>query len=135
MLGIIDQQLKSSALFYVPFYVICYQSGLSKRSIFLPPSTTSAIGFAAKLKGAFGRSKIKELFTPRFKSISMLISRVQVLAKQDSFLDSQIKGLGEKNNLLNTLLTRGNIAEGLVYLRTEGWLSDKEYQLVSNSLA
>jgi hypothetical protein len=93
------------------------------------------MGLAAKLKGAFGRSKIKDLFTPRFKSISMLIDRVQALAKQDTFLDSQIKGLGEKNNLLNTLLTRGNIAEGLGYLRTEGWLTDKEHHVVSNSLA
>jgi CRISPR/Cas system-associated endoribonuclease Cas2 len=134
MLGILDQQLKSPALFYVPFYVVCYQSGLSKRSIFLPPSTASVIGLTAKLKGAFGRSKVKELFTPRFKSISVMIDKVQVLAKQDSFLDSQIKGLGEKNNLLNTSLTRGNIAEGLVYLRDQGWLSDKEYQIVSNSL-
>jgi hypothetical protein len=134
MLGIVDPQLKSPALFYVPFYVACYQSGLKKRSIFLPPSTTNPVGFAAKLKGAFGRSKIKELFNPRFKSISILIGRVQVLSKRDHFLDDQIKDLGEKNNLLNTRLTRGNIAEGLVYLRTEGWLSYKEYQLVSNSL-
>jgi hypothetical protein len=134
MLGIIDQQLKSPALFYVPFYVACYQSGLSKRSVFLPPSTGAGIGFAAKLKGAFGRSKIKELFTPRFKSISTLIDRIQALTKQDSFLNSQIKGLGEKNNLLNTSLTRGNIGKGLDYLRTGGWLSDKEYQVVSNSL-
>jgi hypothetical protein len=95
----------------------------------------SAIGFAAKFKGAFGRSKIKQLFTPRFKSISLLIDRVQALAKQDSLVGSQIRGLGEKNNLLNTRLTRGNIAEGLGYLRTEGWLSDKEYQVVKNSLA
>jgi hypothetical protein len=134
MLGIVDHQLKTPALFYVPFYVACYQSGLSRRSIFLPPSTASPIGFAAKLKGAFGRSKIKELFSPRFKSISTLIDRVQVLANQDRFLDGQIKDLGEKNNLLNTRLTRGSITEGLVYLRTEGWLSDKEYNVVSNSL-
>jgi hypothetical protein len=134
VLGILDQQLKSPALFHVPFYVACYQSGLSRRFIFLPPSTASAVGFTAKLKGALGRSKIRELFTPRFKSISIMIDRVQVLAKHDSFLDGQIRGLGEKNNLLNTRLTRGNISEGLVYLKNQGWLSDKEYHIVSNSL-
>ena len=134
MLGIIEPQLKSPALFYVPFYVACYQSGLSKRFIFLPPSTASGVSFTGKLKGALGRSKIKGLFAPRFKSISMLINRVQVLAKQDSFSESQIKSLGEKNNLLNTRFTRGNISEGLAYLRNQGWLSDKEYQVVSNSL-
>ena len=102
MLGIREQQLKSPALFYVPFYVACYQAGLTKRYIFLPPSMTSSIGFAAKLKGAFGRSKIKELFIPRFKEITALIDKVQVLAKQDSLLDNEIRDLGEKNNLLNT---------------------------------
>ena len=134
MLGIREEQLKSTALFYVPFYVACYQAGLTERYIFLPPSMTSAIGFAAKLKGAFGRSKIKELFIPRFKEITALIGKVQVLAKQDSLLDNEIRDLGEKNNLLNTDLVRDNIVKGLVYLKHEGWLSDREYQVLSSSL-
>ncbi|MGD0204314.1 MAG: hypothetical protein ABSC20_10465 [Candidatus Bathyarchaeia archaeon] len=135
MLGIREQQLKSPALFYVPFYMACYQAGLTKRYIFLPPSMTSPIGFAAKLKGAFGRSKIKELFIPRFKEITALIDKVQVLTKQDSLLDDEIRDLGEKNNLLNTESIRDNIAKGLVYLKHEGWLSDREYQVLSSSLA
>ena len=135
MLGTKEQQLKSPALFYVPFYVACYQAGLSKRYIFLPPSMTSPIGFAAKLKGAFGRSKIKELFIPRFKEITALIEKVQVLAKQDSLLDDEIRDLGEKNNLLNTESVRDNIAKGLVYLKHEGWLSEREYQVLSRGLA
>jgi hypothetical protein len=135
MLGIRDQQLKSPALFYVPFYVACYQAGYAKRYIFLAPSMISAIGFAAKLKGALGMSKIKELFIPRFQAITALIDKVQVLAKQDTLLDNQIRDLGEKNNLLNTDLARDNIAKGLVYLKHEGWLSDKEYQVLSSSLA
>ncbi|MGD0643440.1 MAG: hypothetical protein ABSA75_00875 [Candidatus Bathyarchaeia archaeon] len=133
-IGIRDQQLKSPALFYVPFYMACCQAGLNKRYIFLPPSTTSAIGFAAKLKGALGMSKIKQLFIPRFKNITELIDKVEVLAKQGPFLDSQIRDLGEKNNLLKTDSGRSNIAKGLVYLQHEGWLSDKEYQALSKSL-
>ena len=138
MLGIREQQLKrlkSPALLYVPFYVACYQAGLSKRYIFLPPSMTSPISFAAKLKGAFGRPKIKKLFTPRFKEITALIDKVQTLAKQDSLLDNEIKDLGEKNNLLNADLVRENIVEGLVYLKHEGWLSEREYQVLSRGLA
>ncbi len=107
----------------------------SRRFIFLAPSTANADDFASKLKGAFGRSKIKQLLIPRFKSISELIENMQVLAKQDPFLDRQIRSLGEKNNILNSRLSRGNIAEGLLRLRSEGWLSDKEYQIVSDSLA
>jgi hypothetical protein len=135
MLGIRDRQLKSPALFYVPFYVACYQAGLTKRYIFLPPSMTSPISFAAKLKGAFGMSKIKELLIPRFKEITALIDKVQVLAKQDSLLDDEIRDLGEKNNLLNRESVRDNIAKGLVYLKHEGWLSEREYQALSSSLA
>ena len=134
MLGIREPLLKSPALFYVPFYVACYQAGSTNRYIFLPPSTASAIGFAAKLKGAFGMSKIKELFIPRFKEITALIDKVQVLAKQDSLLDNEIRDLGEKNNLLNTDSIRDNIAKGLVYLKHEGWLSEREYQVLSISL-
>ena len=134
LLGSVDQQLKSPALFYVPFYAALYQAGSSKRFIFLPPAMASAEGFASKLKGALGRSKIKQLLNPRFEAISGLIGNVQVLAKQDSFLEDQIRSLGERNNLLNSRLTRGNIAEGLLRLRSQGWLSDKEYQAVSGSL-
>jgi hypothetical protein len=134
MLGIREPQLKRPVLFYVPFYVACYQAGLSKRYIFLPPSMTSPIGFAAKLKGAFGRSKIKELFIPRFKEITALIDKVQVLTKQDSLLDNKIRDLGEKNNLLKIESVRDNITKGLVYLKHEGWLSDREYQVLSRGL-
>jgi hypothetical protein len=135
ILGIRDQQVKNPALFYVPFYVACYQAGYSKRCIFLNPSMTSTISFSAKFKGALGISKIKQLFTPRFKAITTLIDKVQDLTKQDNLLDNQIFGLGEKNNLLNTEMVRQNIAWGLSYLRDEGWLSDKEYQSLSNKLA
>jgi hypothetical protein len=72
---------------------------------------------------------------PRFKAISGLIDNAEILAKQDPFLDSQIKSLGEKYNLITSRLARGNIAEGLLRLRNQGWLSDKEYQIVNDSLA
>jgi len=50
-------------------------------------------------------------------------------------LDDEIRDLGEKNNLLNRESVRDNIAKGLVYLKHEGWLSEREYQALSSSLA
>jgi len=135
MLGTMDMQLKGPSLFYVPFYAVCYQTGVDRRVIFLPPSMASTEGLAAKIKGAFGRSKIKQLLIPRFEAISRLINDVQVLAKRDAFLDSQIRDLGEKSNMLDNHSTRGKIAEGLLRLRSDGWLSDKEYQTASHNLA
>ena len=133
-LGLRDQQLKSPALFYVPFYVVCFQAGLSNRYIFLAPSLMSVIGFAAKLKGALGISKIKEMFIPRFKAITALINQLEGLVKEDSLFETELISLGEKNNLLNTDSVRGDIAKGLVYLKDVGWLSEKQYQSLSISL-
>lgn len=135
VLGFRDQQLKSPALFYVPFYVVCYQVELSRRYIFLAPSTSSPLGFSARLKGAFGMSKIREVFAPRFRAITALIDKCQILVKQDTSFECEIGELGEKNNLLETDSARTSIAKGLVYLNHEGWLSDREYQVLSNSLA
>ena len=59
-LGIKDPQLKGPAIFYVPFYTVCYQAGLSRRYLFLPPSMMSPVGFSTRLKGAFGIQKSKK---------------------------------------------------------------------------
>ncbi|MBM4400637.1 MAG: hypothetical protein FJ045_01665, partial [Crenarchaeota archaeon] len=50
-----DTELKEVALFYVPFYVACYQGESKKRYLMLPPSEVNAIGLSTKLKGALGR--------------------------------------------------------------------------------
>ena len=133
-LGVREQQLKVPALFYVPFYVVCYQSGSSKRYIFLAPSVTSVSSFSGKLRSAFGISKIKERFIPRFQTINASIDKTQVLIKQDTFLENQIIELGEKNNLLNTDMAQNNIRKGLINLKDDGWISDREYQSLSSSL-
>lgn len=134
MLGIIDQKSKNPSLFYVPFYAACYRAGLAKRYILLTPSKINAIGFAAKLKGALGMSKIRQLLIPRFQTITELIDKVHVLAKQNPQLDDRIRALGERNNLLNSDLIRHNMAKGIVYLRDEGWLSDRECSVLNSSL-
>ena len=133
-LGIRNLQLKTPALFYIPFYAASYQAGLVQRYLFYAPSRTSSISFATKLKGAMGISKIKKILLPRFKSMTDLIEKAQVLIKQDSALDRQIILLGEKNNLLKNNLERNNISKGLIYLKDAGWLSSKEYQVLSSSL-
>ena len=134
LLGIRDQGSKSSALFYVPFYVACFEMGSTRRYLFLPPSTISAVDFSAKLKGVLGMAKIKDLLMPRFKAITALIDKVQVLTKQNTMFESQLNGLAQRNNLLNNGLFRENVERGLVYLKHEGWLSDKEQQVLSSRL-
>ena len=134
LLGIREQQLKNPALFYVPFYVACYEMGSTRRYLILPPSTISSVDFSAKLKGALGMSKIKDLLVPRFKATTTLIERVQVLAKQNTAFEGQLHVLSQRNNLLNNSLFLKSVEKGLVYLKHEGWLSDKEHQVLSNRL-
>ena len=133
-LGVRDQQLKSPSLFFVPFYAVCYQAGLSRRYVFVPPSTASSIGFSAKLKGAFGISKVKDAFTPRFNAIAGMIENCEILAKQNMSFEIELNEIGEKNNLLNDWTLVETVAKGLVYLKHEGWLSDREYQALKDSL-
>ncbi len=134
-LGMGGQQFKAPALFYVSFYVICYEAGLARRYFVVPPSTVGKAKFSARLKGAFGMSKTRDRLTPRFAAIATLIDKVQGLAKQNSVFESQLDMLAERNNLLKNGLFLENVKKGLVYLGHEGWLSDKEYQLLVASLA
>jgi hypothetical protein len=134
VLGIQGQGLKNPGLFHVPFYVACFEMGLTRRYLIIPPSTITAVDFSAKLKGAFGMSKIKDLLSPRFKAVTALIDKVEVLTKQNRAFESQLNGLVQRNNLLNNGLFMENVAKGLVYLKREGWLSDKEQQVLSSRL-
>jgi len=133
-LGFRDMLLKSPALFFVPFYLICYQAGLRRRYIFVPPSSANSVGFSAKLKGVFGMAKVKDAFTPRFHAMAELIENCQIIAKQNTEFDIELNKIGEKNNLLNERAFLETIAKGLIYLSHEGWLSDREYQALNDSL-
>ena len=134
LLGIRGQWLKSSALFYVPFYVACYEAGASKRYLFISPSTIAGVDFSGKLKGAFGMSKIKDRLAPRFKSTTTLINNVKSLTKQNAVFENQLYDLSQKNNLLRNGLYMEKVASGLGYLKNVGWLSDKEQQALSGRL-
>ena len=131
-LGFRDQFLNSPALFYVPFLVVCYETDLSRRYVMLSPSIISLFDFSAKIKGAFGLSKIKDLLVPRFKVITALISKVEDQAKQKSMFESQLYDLVKRNNLLDNVEFRENVEKGLSYLKGEGWFSANEQQTLLN---
>ena len=133
-LGIREQGLRSSALFYIPFYVACYEADASRRYLFIAPSTIVGVDFSGKLKSAFGMSKIKDRFNPRFKSTTNLINNVKALTKKNTVFENQLSDLSQKNNLLRNGLFMEKVASGLGYLKNEGWLSDKEQQVISDRL-
>jgi hypothetical protein len=129
-----DPKLKLAALFYVPFYVACYRAALTKRYFILSPSTVGSLGLSAKLKGALGRNKIKNLFTSRFKTLSSLTGTIQVLAQKNDLFEAELEELAKKTSIVNNDLTREDVLKGLTFLKLEGWLSEKEHQFFSEKL-
>jgi DNA polymerase III alpha subunit (gram-positive type) len=129
-----DSDFPSVALVFVPFYIVCYQVETRKRYLILPPSVANSIGLSTKLKGALGRARIKQLLIPRFATIASLMDTIQVLAQQSAVFETEIRELGEKTNILNSSLVREDIKKGLSYIKSEGWLSDKELEALSQKI-
>jgi hypothetical protein len=123
-----ESELRDVVLFYVPFYVICYQVESKKRYLILPPSEANSICLSTKLKSALGRAKIKQLLVPRFEVITSLMDTILVLAQQNAVFETEMKEEGQRTNILNKDSMRENIREGLEYIRNEGWISEKEHQ-------
>jgi hypothetical protein len=119
----------------VPFYFICNQSNDSKRFLIISPSFFGKIDFSAKFKGVFGVNKIKDLLNPRFRTMTTLTQKVQEIARQDVEFESKLLTCAQKQNLLKNNTFKKNAQEGLVYLKQEGWLSDKEQQSLSRQLS
>ena len=123
-----------NALFYVPFYVICYEAEQEKRYFILPPSAVTTIGLTAKLRGVLGRARIKELMSPRFKAMSSLNDTFYALIQQNAVFEAEINELGAKTNILNSSSSAAEIKQGLTSLKSEGWLSEKEYDAISQKV-
>src|SRR3972149_6493079 len=102
-----DSALTDVTLFYVPFYAVCYQEESKKRYLFLPPSKANSIGLSTKLKGALGRAKIKQLLVRRFEVMTSLMDTIQVLIQQNAVVETEIKELGARVNLLTLSAASG----------------------------
>jgi hypothetical protein len=133
-LGIGDPQLKAPILIYVPFYVVCYESGLARRYLFISPSGLGYFDLSAKLKGAFGGSKINGLLVPRYQSLEAVISKAQEFTKANSAFEGQLWSLGEKNNMLHNSGFCESAKAGLPSLKQLGWLTDREASELGSQL-
>ena len=130
-----DSDLKGIALFYVPFYGVCYEIQSRKRYLFLPPSEANTIGLSTRLKSALGKAKIKQLLVPRFELITSLMDTLEVLVQQNAIFETQLREIGGRTNMLNVASTRESIKRGLESIKNEGWLSEKEQQALSQKIA
>jgi hypothetical protein len=126
-----ESELREPVLFYVPFYVVCYRVESKKRYSILPPSEANTVGLSTKLRSALGKAKIKQLLVPRFEVITSLMDTIQVLAQQNAVFETEMREIGERTNILKAASMRESIRKGLEYLRSEGWISEKENQFLN----
>ncbi len=133
-LSIKDPSIRSPALYYIPFFVVCYEVGATRRYLMMPPSRVCDVDFSTKLKGALGMSKIKCLTAPRFKAVTALIFGLQQQTKQNPVFESQLRDFSEKSNLLKSSAFWVNVEKGLDNLKSEGWISKKEHQTIVGQL-
>ena len=130
----IQQKYKTANLVYIPFYLACYQFETKKRYVVFPPSVANSMSFIAKLKGALGKAKVKQLLVPRFKAVTSLLEGLLALIERDAAFAREIYEAGDKANLLKGASAREEIKNGLEKLKGEGWLSEKEYANFSQKL-
>lgn len=131
----IQQKTANPNLVYMPFYLVCYQAEMKKRYVVFPPMAANNIGFSAKIKSALGKAKVKQLLTPRFKTISSLLEKLPMTIEKDAALAREVHEIGDRANMLKANSTKKSIIKGLEKLREEGWLSEKEHETLNQKLA
>jgi DNA repair exonuclease SbcCD ATPase subunit len=129
----IKQEKSNNIVVYVPFYVACFKSESKRRYMIFPPSIVNSIGLLAKIKGALGKAKIKQLFVPRFKTITSLLAKFPALIERDAVLERELSEASEKSDILRGG-SRGQVKTALKHLKDEGWFSEKEHQAFNQQL-
>ena len=118
------------ALVYMPFYVISYDKETKDRYLIVPPSSMSAIDISTKLKAVLGRARIKSFLAPRFKELTSMAENIQTQSRKNSVFAAELKQLGAMNNIVVMGWICDEIDKGLMGLKGQGWLNDKEYGAV-----
>jgi len=126
---------EAGTLNHVPFYISCFEAESKKRYMVIPPSALSKGGILTKVKGALRRTRTKNLLVPRFNAVTPILDSVPLLMKQNSAFEREANDLGIKNNILKFGELRENIRKGLVTLRNEDWLSEKEFNNLNQKIA
>jgi hypothetical protein len=128
------QKRKETALIYMPFYLASYKCEQRKRYECFPPSTVNSISLSVKIKAALGKSKIKRLLEPRFKTLVSFLNGFPQLMEQNAVFDRDMNEACVEVDVLRTKELRESIKTGLEKIREEGWFSEKEFESFSQSL-
>jgi hypothetical protein len=130
----IRQQRQDPSMFYVPFYLACYQAKANKHYIYFAPSIVSENGISVRLK-AVGKTRISQMLHPRSKGIVSILNRFINLLDEDIAFNREISEACSKANTLQIKEGKEAIKSGLNSLKEQGWLSDREFELFSQEFS
>jgi hypothetical protein len=123
----IPRKYGEGLLVYVPFYLVCFQSEGRKRYVCFPPSNVNNVKLLVKLKGAFGATRIKQLFSPRSTAIASFLNKFPSMMNENAAFEREVNEAVAKFNGLQTKPYKESIRCGLNNLDEEGWISEKEH--------
>jgi hypothetical protein len=128
------ERRRKNALVYLPVYFVCYETEVGKRYVVYPPSYVGSLGIKTKLKGVFGAGKMKSFLQPRSEAISTLLDQLVYLTQENPVFEKEITEAGTKANILRIPELQVGIQKGITELKDEGWISENEAELLSQSL-
>lgn len=122
-------------LVYLPFYLVCYQTGIKKRYMVYPPSIVEGMGILTKFRGVFGSAKIKSLLKNRSKAITNFLNQIVPLIAKNPVFENEISNAGIRANILRNKKSRESIKKGLEELKSEEWISESEFSTLKSTLS
>ena len=126
----IRQESDSNTLVYMPFYLTCYQSKSSRRFSYVEPSLVNSGGLSTRFK-AIGKMKITQVFQPRSQKITSILNNFLLLMENNVAFSHEIVEACSKTNILQSKEATDSIKKGLNELKTDGWLSENEFEFFS----
>jgi len=129
----IKQKRSDKTLLYVTFYMTSYHQDSKRRYVPFPPSFANSISLTARIKSALGKPKVRQLFSQRFKSLDEFLSRLPSYLETNAMLEREIAEKAASIDVLRNDM-REQVKHGLEQLKSEGWVSEKEYDVFSELL-
>lgn len=129
-----SRRRQTSALVYVPFYLVRYEKEDQKRYTVYPPSIVSDLGILTKMKGALGATKMKALLQPRSDDIAAFLNQFEALIERKPMLEKEVTEAGIQGSILLAKQLRISVKKGLKELEKENWMSKNELQTFSKLL-
>jgi len=124
---------KKRAIIYLSFYLVCYKSESKKRYLAYPPSEVAELKVSTKFKSLLG-SKIKSLLEPRSRQMMGFFNRFISVLENNPAFEKDVNEAGVSINILGTKESKEKIIKGLQELKSEGWISEREFKVFNNAL-